>query len=113
MLTLKIWSYKPFWLHLEAKSTATLSDLDHFLRRIWLECCEHLSEFTINSVRYSASDMEDDFWGIESKSMNVPLKTVFGVKDKFEYEYDFGSTTNLEGQVFAERQGVQREKIRF
>ena len=110
---IKIWSYKPFWLHIEAKSTTKLADLDHFLRGIWLECCGHLSEFTINGVRYSADAVGDDWWGVESKSMDASLKKVLGVKDKFEYEYDFGSTTYLEGQVAAEREGVQREKIRI
>ncbi|MBI1925016.1 hypothetical protein HYR99_12310 [Candidatus Poribacteria bacterium] len=109
---LKVWSYKPFWLHIEAKSTAKLSDLDRFLRRIWLECCGHLSEFTINGVRYSA-DMDDDWGDMESKSINVSLGQVLNVKDPFEYEYDFGSTTHLQGQVVAEREGVQREKIRI
>ncbi len=31
---LKIWGYKPFWLHIEAASTVTLSQLDGFLRNI-------------------------------------------------------------------------------
>jgi len=31
---------------------ATLTDLDGFLRDIWLECCGHLSAFDIGTVRY-------------------------------------------------------------
>ena len=27
-----------FWLHLEMNGSATLADLDHYLRAIWLEC---------------------------------------------------------------------------
>ena len=110
---LKIWGYKPYWLHVEMKSTATLSELDHFLRAIWLECCGHLSEFRINDIGYSALPMGDDWWGMESESMDVALKGVLGVKEKFEYEYDFGTTTDLQGQVFAEREGVQKEKVRI
>ena len=109
----KIYSYKPYWLHIEAKSTATLSDLDRFLRGIWLECCGHLSEFTINGIRYSTSNGGDNWWGMESKSMNVKFKKVLSVKDKFQYEYDFGSTTYLEGQVYAEREGILEGKIRI
>src|SRR5215472_9878440 len=44
-------TYRPnYWMHLELPVEATLSDLDDFLRGIWLECCGHLSEFTINDV---------------------------------------------------------------
>ena len=31
---------------------ATLADLDRFLRDIWLECCGHMSQFTIGKARY-------------------------------------------------------------
>ena len=35
-----------FWLDLEMKGSATLRDLDRYLRYVWLECCGHLSMFT-------------------------------------------------------------------
>src|SRR5438045_3051287 len=54
-----------YWLHLEAGPTATLEDLDLYLRRIWLECCGHLSAFQINGVRYAA--VPDDEWGLEEE----------------------------------------------
>ena len=31
-----------YWLHLEMRGSATLEDLDFYLREIWLECCGHL-----------------------------------------------------------------------
>jgi len=38
--------YNPqYWMHLEVSASATLADLDSFLRDIWLECCGHLSAF--------------------------------------------------------------------
>ena len=40
------------WMHLEIPVEATLRDLDQFLRDIWLECCGHLSAFTIGSTQY-------------------------------------------------------------
>ncbi|HEY1350481.1 MAG TPA: hypothetical protein VGF67_12735 [Ktedonobacteraceae bacterium] len=53
--------YRPeYWMHLEVPAVATLSDLDDFLRTIWLECCGHLSEFTINGVSYAS--FPDDGW---------------------------------------------------
>lgn len=111
---IKIYSHKPYWLYIEAKSTATLSDLDKFLRDIWLECCYHLSEFTINGIRYSSSHSDmDDWWGMKPKSMDVQLRKVLGIKDKLRYEYDFGSTTYLEGQASAERKGMFGDEIRI
>ncbi len=110
---LKITSYKPFWLYIEMPASAKLQELDRFLRDIWLECCGHLSEFTINGVGYSVDPGEDDLWGVKRESMNVPLKNVLGVKDTFRYEYDFGSTTELSGQVYGQWEGVLNEKIRI
>jgi hypothetical protein len=110
---LKIWSYKPYWLHVEMDATAKLYDLDSFLRQIWLECCGHLSEFRINGIGYSAIEDDGGGWGMETESMNVQLKKVLGPKDTFEYEYDFGSTTELAGQVFAQREGVLKDKVRI
>jgi len=50
-----------YWMHLEVPADATLGDLDDFLRAIWLECCDHLSAFTIGKISYS-SQREDMFW---------------------------------------------------
>ena len=41
-------------LSFEIKSEASLRQLDTFLRRIWLECCGHMSAFHIGSLRYSS-----------------------------------------------------------
>lgn len=43
-----------YWMHLEMPADATLLDLDDFLRAIWLECCDHLSEFRIGKDSYSS-----------------------------------------------------------
>ena len=40
-----------YWLHLEVNGLATLNDLDRYLRAIWLECCGHLSRFSIGGWR--------------------------------------------------------------
>ena len=55
---IKISGYKIFWLHIEIKGTKKLSALDTFLRNIWLECCGHLSEFTIDGTEYSYLEPE-------------------------------------------------------
>lgn len=36
-----------FWLDLEMRGTKTLQDLDDYLRAIWLECCGHMSQFSL------------------------------------------------------------------
>jgi len=112
---LKISSSKYYWLYLEMKAASKLSDLDQFLRDIWLECCGHLSSFTIDGVEYQ--DMtyhDDDFsFGEKPKSMEVKLNTVLDIGDKFEYEYDFGTTTYLEGNVLAAREGELKENVRI
>src|SRR5512145_2796294 len=36
-----------FWLDIEARGSATLNNIDTYLRAIWLECCGHLSEFSV------------------------------------------------------------------
>jgi hypothetical protein len=110
---IRISSYKPFWLHIEIEVTATLEDLDQFLRDIWLECCGHLSEFRINDIAYLIPMAMDGWWDPEARSMDIPLREVLSAKDEFEYEYDFGSTTYLEGQIYAVREGVLRDKIRI
>jgi hypothetical protein len=43
---------------------------------------------------------------VEDRSLSVPLEKVLKVKQKFTYEYDFGSTTELNLRVISEREGV-------
>ncbi len=197
--------YNPqYWMHLELSAQDDLADLDDFLRAIWLECCGHLSEFTIGGTSYS-SEPEDYFyfgedatdeeaeieeeedeeldvdellqtfppeylkmlpknflselqkfetindlisylkeilnsipkrgvphsqeeWDayreryfqsqvleallemVEDRSLDVPLEKVLKVGQKFSYEYDFGSSTDLTLKVLSEREGaVQNE----
>ena len=80
---------KAYWMHLAAPVKAPLSELDDFLRDIWLECCGHMSAFKIGGNRYSVSPLE------EERDMATPLSRVLDVGTKFSYEYDFGSTTEL------------------
>jgi len=110
---LRISAYGLYWLHIEVKNTITLSKLDAFLREIWLECCGHLSEFTIHGVRYSSYEEQDDFWGDAPESMEIPLYKVMDKNDKFEYVYDFGSSTELNLQVISSRKGAVNESIRL
>lgn len=40
-----------YWLELEVRGLARLKDLDKYLRVIWLECCGHMSQFSIGGWR--------------------------------------------------------------
>ena len=115
---IKISGYKIYWLHIEMKGTKKLSALDKFLRDIWCECCGHLSEFTIDGIGYTCpipgeSQIFGSSFGPPTKSMNTQLKKVLGEKDTFTYDYDFGSTTHLEGQVVTIREGYLKEPVKI
>jgi hypothetical protein len=93
-----------YWLIIEANATTTLTGLDKFLRKIWLECCGHLSMFKINGIQYEPTlNREADYWGEKPKSANIALGKVLDKGLSFDYEYDFGSTTYLKFKVINER----------
>ena len=99
-----------YWLHLEAPANATLEDLDSFLRDIWVECCGHMSAFTIQGTRYITGPGIDSMWvdmGFipEGRKMDIALSKVLSLGQKFRYEYDFGTTTEFVLKVVAEREG--------
>ncbi|MBP1921713.1 hypothetical protein J2751_000706 [Halorubrum alkaliphilum] len=92
-----------YWLHLAVEADATLATLDSFLRRFWLECCGHMSAFTVGDTWYERPYSDDDppiGSGTTRRSMDVSIGSVAGSADgEFDYEYDFGSTTALEIRV--------------
>ncbi len=57
--------------------------------------CGHLSAFEIDGIRYEVDAGYGYGWQEESKSMNYKLKTVLRKGMTLDYEYDFGSTTEL------------------
>ncbi|MGQ9552280.1 MAG: IS1096 element passenger TnpR family protein [Candidatus Bathycorpusculaceae bacterium] len=100
--------YSPeYWMHLEVVADAKLKALDSFLRDVWLECCGHLSAFTIEGVSYNSSlDRESLFYSsFRDKSMNCKISSVLSVGMRFIHEYDFGTTTELALRVVSERMG--------
>lgn len=109
---LKIWAtYNPsYWLFVEVLEDASFEHLDNFLRQVWLECCGHLSAFTLGDVRYEAQTGAPDFMfsmfrQIQSKPINVNFNKSLFKGLEFHYEYDFGSTTDLDLKVVWEREG--------
>lgn len=93
-----------YWLEVEARTDARLEALDFLLRNVWLECCDHLSIFTIQGRHHFSRGY--DFRGGGQFSMNGRLADVLPeVGGRFSYEYDFGSTTSLQIGVVRERTG--------
>jgi hypothetical protein len=97
--------YDPaYWLHLDTPAAATFSDLDRVLRDIWLECCGHMSAF-----RFPRKAARQPVWGDfeaevknEKRMMREPLGSRLKTGLKLDYEYDFGSTTQLTLRVAGE-----------
>src|SRR5215471_16270446 len=71
-----------YWLHVSAPAHLKLKQLDGYLRRIWLECCGHLSAFEIDGERY-----ESMAEGAEEKDMRPTLGSVLKVGAVFQHEY--------------------------
>ena len=76
--------HKAYWLHVAVPVRAHLSKLDNFLRRIWVECCQHPSMFSIGPMVYVASPMVARI----DSHMQVACVDVLGVGAGFAYEYD-------------------------
>jgi len=58
---------RDYWLDLEVRGSATLQQLDKYLRAIWLECCGHLSKFSIGGG-----------WGGREIAKNRRVEQIFG-----------------------------------
>lgn len=90
---------KMYWLYLDISATSTLKTLDTFLRKIWLECCGHMSAFY--DPQYSEI-------GMSRKLADYP------VGHSFLYEYDFGDTTQLKITIVGHvKRPKQRTAVRL
>lgn len=101
-----------YWLYLSVPFKSTLEDLDLFLREIWLECCSHLSLFTINHKRYFSDYEPSHFAQFEEFPMSIRSEKVLAPDLKFTHEYDFGSTTELFLEVVGLIKAVSSKEIR-
>jgi hypothetical protein len=89
---------KEFWLDLEMVGSASLDKLDKYLRAIWLECCGHLSQFTIG--------------GWQGMVIGKARKADSAFKPGLvlRHQYDFGSTSETDIRVVDARQGMPTSK---
>jgi len=90
-----------YWLHALVENEATLSTLDSFLRDLWLECCGHMSSFTIDGVEYVKpyQDNQGSTFGAPRRSMDIAIGGALDAVEECSYVYDFGSSTHLTVQV--------------
>jgi hypothetical protein len=87
-------AYQPeFWLDLEVRGSATLNDLDSYLRHIWLECCGHLSEFSLGG------------WGSRKVAKSRKIGEVFGQGGELTHIYDFGTSSETRIRAVEARVG--------
>ncbi|MFN7037473.1 MAG: hypothetical protein ACK4SN_14030 [Bellilinea sp.] len=84
---------KDYWLDLEMTGSARLAKLDHYLRSIWLECCDHLSMFTIGG------------WGGLEIGQSRKADAVFKTGLILRHIYDFGSSSYTDIKVVGFREG--------
>lgn len=96
----------PFWAYFEVDGSAPLEKVDGFLRDLWLECCGHLSAFTIENAEYVSHPQRGE------AGMNAPLENLLLPGVKFRHEYDFGTPTQLDLTCVSERKGGMKGKIR-
>jgi hypothetical protein len=116
---LAIYGHGTYWLHVEMPGTGTFADLDGFLRRIWLECCGHLSLFLFKPERLKRLGVRDEWdFGAQmpgEELMDNEIAEVLEPKLAFGYDYDMGSTTHLQLKVAGIRVGkwAGRDQVRL
>lgn len=82
-----------FWLDLEMRGSATLQDLDYYLREIWLECCGHMSQFSVGG------------WRGNEISLKKRIDEVFKPKTELTHIYDFGTSSETLIKTMGTREG--------
>jgi hypothetical protein len=82
-----------YWLQLEMDASATLKDLDRYLRAIWLECCGHMSRFSTGG------------WGSDDIAMSARAARVFRPGVELTHTYDFGTESVTLIRAMDERDG--------
>ncbi len=82
-----------FWLHLEMAGNAPMGKLDTYLRAIWLDCCGHMSEFSVGR------------WTEETIAMSRKADQVFRIGMEIFHMYDFGTTSETKIKVVNARKG--------
>jgi hypothetical protein len=83
-----------YWFDAEVVGGATLADLDAYLRAIWLDCCGHLSKFSIGG------------WGGQDVPFGRQIAAAFANGDELTHIYDFGTESVTLVKPVARRDGT-------
>jgi hypothetical protein len=78
---------------LEIPGKTQLVELDDYLRAIWLECCGHLSQFSIGG------------WSGDEIPMTARVADVFGPDLEVTHIYDFGTSSITSIKAISTREG--------
>jgi hypothetical protein len=84
---------KEFWLDLEMRGSSALNDLDFYLRSIWLECCGHMSQFSVGG------------WRGNEIPKSRKVDEVFKTGTELTHIYDFGTSSETLIKVVGMREG--------
>lgn len=87
-----------FWLNLEVRGESTLKDLDRYLRAIWLECCGHLSRFSVGG------------WDGQEIPMSRRVSQVFHEGVSLVHIYDFGTSSETQLKFVSMHKGQPTNK---
>jgi hypothetical protein len=75
------------------RGTKTLQDLDIYLRSIWLECCGHMSQFSLGSGL------------MREIGMRRKISDVFENGEELNHTYDFGTSSETLVKLVDVREG--------
>jgi hypothetical protein len=87
-----------FWLELEMRGSSTLRDLDYYLRAIWLECCGHMSQFSVRG------------WAGDEIPMSRRIHDLLLPGVELTHIYDFGTSSETLVKSVAVREGKPTTK---
>jgi hypothetical protein len=101
-------SKPPIWRRIQVGSDISLYKLHQILQAVMGWSGYHLHQFIIGGEYYGEPHPDYDFEMIDEKKVKLS-EVVFGAKDKFIYEYDFGDSWEHEitiEKVFPPEAGV-------
>ena len=96
-------------MFVEVDCRSKLKVIDNFLRDTWLECCGHLSSFTIKGTRFESQiihfHFQNPFFNENSKTMEQSTSNIFQPGMNIDYVYDYGSSTELVLKIISDISG--------
>lgn len=93
--------YSPeYWLYLSMPQDLEMFFLDNVLRGLWVECCDHLSDFC----------MEKSFRKENRINMHSKIGDFLICGNIFYYIYDYGSSTELKLKITSEYEAPKKKE---